>query len=550
MSESSPPPVVSRQEWLGARAALAGQRSGRFAVGAVATFVVVLAVLFFIPRGGGSRGAAAPAERADTAPLLVRADSAHRAAARADSQYTATILAAEYLGGDPADISPLQRAKRDSLQLLASELDALIARAANAPLPAVYRALAAAAALHGDTRAVKFTDSLDALERRRAALAPTSGADLPHADLTANVNEVGAAIRDIAVRRRASLARAMSEFDAGGNGNAAPIDTTQPRLARDSARAASAKADSVVDAARRSNTAADQRVAVAKEKETRRVPPVAMLFAAMVLAMIAGFSFNLSAEINKPTLASPREAERVARAAILAVARDADRVPRIGGIDPFRMLYLGLTATGTRTRTVAVTGDHRAVVATVAGRLALAAAADARATLVVDLDTEGSAVAGYYGERPEPGFSDALAGVHLWREVTRPIGANDGLSIDIIAAGGIRPEVHGRAAMESARDEFARFRSEYDFCVIVAPSESALTLACSLVDKPVTVLCAEVGRTLLAKLLADAVRVRGSGAMLQGLAIWDAELPQLPTRSELMTKAMSVRARRPAPEGK
>ena len=165
-----------------------------------------------------------------------------------------------------------------------------------------------------------------------------------------------------------------------------------------------------------------------------------MLFAAMVLAVIAGFAFNLSAEIRKPTLATPREAERVAHAPILAVARDADRVPRAGGIDPFRMLYLGLTATGTRTRTVVVSGDDRAVVATVAGRLALAAAADARATLVADADAEGSSLAGYYGERPEPGFSDALAGVRLWREITRPIGASDGVTIDVIPGGAIRAE--------------------------------------------------------------------------------------------------------------
>jgi Mrp family chromosome partitioning ATPase len=550
MPESSPPPVASRQEWLGARAALAGQRSGRFAIGAVVTFIAVLAVLFFVPGGAGSRPAAAPIVRADTVALLARADSAHRSAARADSQYSSTVAAAEYLGGDPSSLSPVQRAKRDSLQLLATELDALIARAASAPLPAAYRALAAASALHGDVRATKFTDSLDALDKQRAALAPTSGADLAHADVTASVNDVGMAIRDIAVRRRAALARTMADFDAAANGNAAPIDTAKPRIARDSAHAASSSADAMLEAARKQNAEADQRIAAAQEKETRRVPPVAMLFAAMVLAMIAGFSFNLSAEIRKPTLASPREAERVARTSVLAVARDADRVPRIGGIDPFRMLYLGLTATGTRTRTVAVTGDDRAVVATVAGRVALAAAADARATLVVDLDAEGSSVAGYYNEPPEPGFSDALAGVRLWREVTRPVGASDGLSIDIIAAGAIRPEQLDRAAIASAREEFARFRSEYDFCVIVAPSEASLEAACSLVDKPVTVLCAEIGRTPVATLQADAATVRASGAVLHGLAMWDAELPHLATRGQLMTKAMSSRARRPTPDGR
>ena len=116
-----------------------------------------------------------------------------------------------------------------------------------------------------------------------------------------------------------------------------------------------------------------------------------------------------------------------------------------------------------------MTGDDRAVVATIAGRLALAAAADARATLVVDADAEGSSVAGYYEQRPEPGFSDALAGVRLWRDVTRPVGAGDGLSIDVIAGWrdqdrGARPRDAGIRAKRSSRDS----ATEYDFCVIVS----------------------------------------------------------------------------------
>ncbi len=550
MPAPSTPPVASRPEWLGARAALAGQRSGRFAVGTIATFIVVVVVLFFVPKDNGtSRGAPGALQRDDSVPLLLHADSAHRAAAHADSEYSATVLAAEFLAGEPTGLTAPQRAKRDSLQLLATELDALIARATNAPLPASYRALAAAAALHGDTRTAKLTDSLDALEKRRAALAPKGATDPPYADLTASVNEVGVAIRDAAVRRRGSLARATSDLDASANGNAAPIDTVAPRALRDSVRHIASASDSALRALRVRNAAVDRDAAAAKSQATRRVPPIAMLFAAMVLAVIAGFSFNLSAEINKPTLATPREAERIARAPILAVARDADRTPRIGGIDPFRMLYLGLTATGTRTRTVAVTGDDRAVVSTVAGRLALAAAADARATLVIDVDAEGSSVAGFYGERPEPGFSDAIAGVRLWREVTRPIGASDGLSIDVVPAGAIRAEIPDSETRESGRLEFARFCSEYDFCVIVAPTDASLVLACTLVDKPVTVLCAEIGRTELMRLQGMATHVRGSGALLHGLAIWDAELPRVAPRSELMTKTTAARVRRPTPEG-
>src|ERR1019366_2579774 len=103
MPASSTPPDASRPEWLGARAALAGLRNGRFAAGTVATFMVVLVVLFFVPKGGAvSRGVAGSAVREDTTSLLLRADSAHHAATHADSLYTATLLASEYLAGDPA----------------------------------------------------------------------------------------------------------------------------------------------------------------------------------------------------------------------------------------------------------------------------------------------------------------------------------------------------------------------------------------------------------------------------------------------------------------
>ena len=542
-------PLLSRSEWLGARAALAGRRSGRFALGAVGTFVVVLLVLLLVPRfGGRAPPVESPAVRADTLSLLLRADSMYRRAARADSQYTASLLASEYPAGEPSGLTGVQRSSRDSLQRLATEIDGLLARAANAPLPASYRALAATTALHGDSRTARLVDSLDALENRRNALVPTSGADLPFADITALVNEVGIAIRDAAVRRRGALARRIAELETAANGHAVPIDAAGPRRARDSTRAAVAAIESSLAVARGRNAAEDTRAVAQREQSNRRMPPIAMLAAATVLAVIVGFSVNLSTEIGNPTLATSREAEHAAQAPMLAMAQQIDRMPRIGGIDPFRMLYLGLTATGTRMRTVAVSGDDRAVAATVAGRLAFAAAADARVTLVVDADAESSSVAGMYGERPEPGFTDALAGVRLWREVIRPIRTSDGLSIDAVPGGAIKRDEPDCTTNKSARDEFARFRAEYDFCVIVAPSESSLALLCSLVDKPVTVHCAVIARTSLARVRAGAAEVRAAGAVLHGLVLWDAELPQLYARGELMTRTVAGRVPRLPPE--
>jgi Mrp family chromosome partitioning ATPase len=195
------------------------------------------------------------------------------------------------------------------------------------------------------------------------------------------------------------------------------------------------------------------------------------------------------------------------------------------------MLYLALTATGTKMRTVSITGEERGVVATVAARLALAAAGDARATLVVDFDPEGSSLGGYYHVSPEPGFTDAVAGVHLWRDVTHSVGASEGLAIDVVAGGSIRRDEPDQATLASARSEFDRVRGEYDLCVVAAPTPIALRRFSALVTSPVTVLCAELGTTPIAWATAEAARARLEGVAIQGLVLWHGAPPRLPTRA-------------------
>lgn len=541
MSGTAAQSPASRAEWLSARAALAGRRSGRFTLIAVTTFIVVLVALIIIPRLDGSapREPNAPEARVDTVPLLGGLEGARHAVTHADSQVENALLTAEYFTGETEGLTGAQRARRDSLQALASALDALLDRAAKAPLSASYRALATARALAGEARVSQYADSLFALERRRASLDPTSGAERPFAELTTLVNDVGLAIRDIGTRRRSALAREISAIDAS-TGLPVGVDTVGPRRSRDSVRIAAAVAESALAAARTQNAAAAGRETAARARTEHRTPPIAVLAAAMVLAVIIGFSMSLFAEIAHPTIATSREAERAAGAPAVAVARERNRAAGTGGMDPFRMLYLGLTATGTRTRTVAISGDDRAVVATVSGRLALAAAADARATLVVDTDAEGSPVAGYYSERPEPGFTDAIAGVRLWREVTRPIGASEELAIDVVPAGSIRRDEPDAETKRAARAEFARFREQYDFCVIVTPTDAALDLLCSLIDAPAVVVCAEMGRTSLEELQMSAARIRKVGAQVHGVALWYAKLPVIQSRNILMAKTLAV----------
>lgn len=268
-------------------------------------------------------------------------------------------------------------------------------------------------------------------------------------------------------------------------------------------------------------------------------PPIAAVAAAFVLAAFVGFCTNLVAEMTRPKIASSREAERAAGAPVVGMVRVRTSKASADRSDPFHVLYLGLTTTGRRPRLVTITGDSRAVVATTSGKLALAAAADATATLVVDADAEGSAVAGYYGVAPEPGFTDAIAGVRLWREVTRPIGASAGLAIDVVPGGAIRDEATVLGLLPVARSEFARFRAQYDLCVVAAPTSITMTHLCGLVDAPILVVCAVLGETTLEGLRSASVRLRKAGARIHGVLLWDGALPFIESRNVLMAKVLA-----------
>ena len=531
----------SRAEWLGARASLAVRRSGRLAVFAVAAFGVVLIALLLLPTLTGRTPSPAPpiTQRVDTLVLRQRADSTQLVLTGVNASLDVALLRAESMVSELSRLTEFERQRRDSLHALASALDDLLDRATKAPLAPSYRALAGAQALNGDVRIASLVDSIDAIERDRTALDPTS-AERVFADLTNRANAIGLSVREIATKRRAQLARNMSAIQSSSAPDS-DVEVSRLRLARDSARLYAATADSTITAARVTNNAADAREKTIRSTMSHRVPLLAILVAATVMGLLVGFSITFTAELGHATVASAREAEWATGAPVVATVRAGPRrvagAQETGGIDPFRMLFLALTATGTRTRTVAVSGDDRGVVATVAGRLALAAAADERATLVVDVDAESSAAAAYYAQPPEPGFSDALAGVRLWREVAHPVGASSRLAIDVVPAGSVHRETLDGDARALGRDEFARFRGEYDFSVLVAPSGAELVAVRGLMDDMPTVLCAQIARTAMSELHALAQRLRDGGVAVHGVVLWDGDSPTLASRGELMAGA-------------
>jgi len=524
-----PSPTIhppSRADWFAARALLATRRLRPFAPLGGLAFVLVFGAVFALRGPLADRAAAAERARTrlhatqrDTLSLVAAAHDANAELASRDSTVQALALDEGLRAARPALSAQSQRA-RDSLRALATSLEGPLDRAAKAPLAASYRALAASRAMRSIASVRPLVDSLDALDRMRLTLDPAETPQSIFAQLTQRTNSIGESLQEVARTRRAALVREIATIEASAATSAKAQefaeDTLMARLSRDSARAQAARADSSLREARRELAANEQRADSAAHARAERIlgaSPMAAAIAALVLAGVLVFTLAVSVEARRPTIAHAREAERLTGVPVHAVEEGA-RLIREGrarlqpgtGMDPFRMVYLALTASGTRERIVCVTGDDPDTVAVVAGRLAVSSAADERATLLVDLAPDVPAATRYFAERGEPGFTEAIAGVRLWREVARPVGASEGLGIDVVPAGARRQDTIESTAMATNRDEFHLFASEYDFTVIAAPTRDAIALAAVLCRQPATVYVARVAETTL-DVLVDEVRM-------------------------------------------
>jgi len=298
--------------------------------------------------------------------------------------------------------------------------------------------------------------------------------------------------------------------------------------------------------ARAAVAAAEQAVA-AQRSAVPLVSPGLALLALVVFGLVVRVALALLRELRDPKLAHPLEAERAVGAPALSHVRDA--LPdgplrfRPSGVDPFRVLYLHLTSTGTRARAVIVTGDDSAVVAAVAARLAIAAAADHRTTLVAEWDTAQVALARIFRDQPEPGVSDAMAGTFAWREVARSVGSSDGLSIAMLPAG-TTPSAVSPERRAAAIEEFQQFRRAFEF-TIIAVSLPDLVHGRALAPDAPTVLAASIGVTSLETLETNAALAEHEATPLYSLVLWDAPRPQLPSRAELAAWLSKRKGRTP-----
>jgi hypothetical protein len=368
------------------------------------------------------------------------------------------------------------------------------------------------------------------------------------------VLRIGNTIISIAEYRRDAMAAASGvanaprvaadESRAEAEGDSVAIDSAERRVAslRDSVDAAESSHVSAL------NALAAGASAMRAGTDSGKLSPGLILLAILIAGLAARFALALSREAQSPRLAHIDEAEAAVGAPTLAVVRDA--LPdgpmrfRPSGVDPFRVLYLGLTSTGTRARTLIVTGSDPVVTGAVGARLAIAAAADHRTTLVMDVDSDQIALARIFRAPPEPGYTDAMAAAFKWKEVARPVGSSDGLSITMISAGTSREAIAENEATDSIRADYGRFRDGFEFTILVSPL-SQLAHALKLVPAAPIVLCGSLGLSDVTAFAKEGATVESTGQRLHGVVLWDAPLPVLPSRAELAAHLSKQKGRTP-----
>ncbi|HWJ24043.1 MAG TPA: hypothetical protein VNS52_16935 [Gemmatimonadaceae bacterium] len=577
--------------WIAARARNALRRWVLILTAGGLTFVAALLALVLVPRSATRAARVAmprESERPDTEPLAAAVARAAASVAAADAALASSrveaarvvALATARAAAAVDTLSPELRAKRDSLAASSGALGRLIAHAESAPLPASYRALGQSRELRNDPRVRALLDSLTDIENQRDAFGAVGGVDPIFVALTSRASVIGRTIQAIAVEKRAAIRRELAPLrppaapapvaaavatasdsaagDTTGGASAAPrvavalpasADTAARGARADSARARFALARSALDDGRRRALEYQARVDRARELANVAAPPVALLAAALVLGAATGFVVSLLAEMRHPRVADAREVELLAGTRVIAIVQPRPPVPERArrradleapplidyGSEAYRLLYLHVSATGSALPLVTVTGDDAPIVATVAANLAAASAYEARSTLLVDGDLNAGAVSGVVRVAPEPGLTGVIFEQVGWAEAVHTATVGRDRTLDVIPSGVWPPKraVPGAAA-ERVRRDLTRIAYRYDFAVLVADEAHAERGGTSIVPGPDVIIVARVGFTPLAW-LADAVDGLGhTGSRVRGIVLWDVDVPQVPTREEMV----------------
>ena len=404
---------------------------------------------------------------------------------------------------------------------------------------------------HVPHRVRVLLDSLAEVERNRDAFGAVGGVDPVYLSLTARATAIGREIKGIADVKRGEVRGKLALIRPTPAPVVKPvitIDTMQVLAQRSAAQKSYTAAVRQLDQINQKNTRIDRETVRARELANVGAPPWAMLAAAVVLALAVGFAASFGTELKRPHIADPREAEQISGARVLTVIKppeivversrrqaDVEAPPLIDVVsESYRTLYLHIASVEASVPIVTITGDDPGIVATVASNLAASAAYEARSTLLVDVDPTTCSVASVLRIRPDPGLSGIILGNATWPEAIVPTTIGRDRPLDVLPSGTRRSGLPEPNVVEEVRKELARMQRRYDFIIIAAPTSYVQRSANSIIPAPDVILCARIAHTTVGGLKAAVDRLRSADMRIHGLVLWDAEMPQLETREEML----------------
>lgn len=541
--------------WMAARARNALRRVVVFGIVGAVVFIGALIAFIVVPRNASRKAqqvAASIETRVDSAPAVNARNRYLAEATAADSILNATRKALAPVPVTVIDtFPPAVRAQRDSLNVELNTLNRLIDRAENAPLPTSYRALAASPTVAADPRVRVLLDSLAEVERERNNFGSVGSVDPVYLALTSRSTAIGREIKAIAdakrgeVRGKLVLIRPIPAPVVKPQIN---VDTNAVIAQKTNAQQRYAATTKLLDQINQRNTRIDRESAHARELANVGAPPWAMLAAALVLALAVGFAASFGTELKRPHIADAREAEQISGARVLTVVKppevvversrrqaDVEAPPLIDVVsESYRTLYLHIASVEASVPIVTITGDDPGIVATVASNLAASAAYEARSTLLVDVDPTTCSVASVLRIRPDPGLSGIITGSTTWPEAVVPTTIGRDRPLDVLPSGTRRAGLPEENVVNEVRNELARMQRRYDFIIIAAPTSYVQRSASSIIPAPDVIFCARVAHTTVGSLKTAVDTLRGADMRIHGLVLWDAEMPQLETREEMI----------------
>ena len=552
--------------WMAARARNGLRRVVVFGIVGGVVFIAALIAFVLVPRNASRKALAVAAQieaKNDSSPAVATRGRYLAEVTAVDSALDAARRAANPVPAPVIDtFPPAVRAQRDSLGAELATLNRLIDRAENAPLPTSYRALAASPEVAADPKVRVLLDSLADIERDRNAFGAVGTVDPVYLALTSRANAIGRSIQAVADAKRGEIRGKLALIRPAPAPVVKPtitVDTARLLAQRSTAQQSYSVAARQVDQISSKNSRIDRESARARELSNVGAPPWAMLAAAVVLALAVGFAASFGTELKRPHIADPREAEQVSGARVLTVIKppevvversrrqaDVEAPPLIDVVsESYRTLYLHIASVEASVPIVTIAGDDPGIVATVAANLAASAAYEARSTLLVDVDPTTCSVASVLRIRPDPGLSGVITGSATWPEAIVPTTIGRDRPLDVLPSGTRRSGLPEPSVVEEVKKELTRMQRRYDFIIIAAPTSYVQRSVSSIIPAPDVILCARIAHTTVGGLKTAVDSLRGADMRIHGLVLWDAEMPQLETREEMLGSTRQSEAFQP-----